>query len=193
MRHFGAKLATLAVVGLLLVWFTYSSVSVGASRKPTAGRNRVDWAHASAQERQSLNTLATGKDIGTPNDPRTSWYDPQREAAKIGVALYPGASVFRVDPPYRRGNGEQFRTYFVTSDPMQKVAEFYGADTVAQWQLHDNGKGGLISSPVDVANSPDILIMELWPKPNQTGIYILRIHSCAGMFPSPCDAPAPGL
>jgi hypothetical protein len=140
-----------------------------------------------------LNTLATGKEIGTPNDPRIIWYDPQQEAAKIGIALYPGARVFRVDPPYRRGNAEQFRTYFVTSDPMQKVAEFYGAETSAQWQLHDNGKGGLISGPVDVANSTDLLIMELWPKPDHTGIYILRMHLCEGTFPAPCDACCPRL
>src|SRR5262252_10576303 len=57
MRHIIAKLAALAVVGLGLAWLAYASFSVRAAKKPAAGHNSVDWAHASPQERQSLNTL----------------------------------------------------------------------------------------------------------------------------------------
>jgi len=46
---------------------------------------------------------------------------------------------------------------------------------------------------VSVENSSDLLIMELWPRPDQTNIHILRIHLCQGMYPAPCDAPAPRL
>ena len=123
-------------------------------------------------------------------DPRTGWFNPENEAAKLGIRLYPGAKVYFAQPPFRRGNYYRQETYFTTADSTESVSQFYGTEYSAGF--HPNGKGNP-AALVNSIGSKDTYLFELLDGHNgNTDIHVTRIHSCDNVYPGPCDQGEPG-
>jgi hypothetical protein len=118
-------------------------------------------------------------------DVRTRWFNPEKEAAKLGIKLYPGSKVYYAQPPFQRGNGSVQQTYFTTSDGKDAVAQFYNAEYSVEFRPNDKGHPAALVNGVEVK---DVYAFELLDgQDGNTDIHVTRIHSCDNMYPEPCD------
>jgi hypothetical protein len=118
-------------------------------------------------------------------DVRTRWFNPEKEADKLGVKFYPGSKVYYAQPPFQRGNGTVQQTYFTTPDGKDAVAQFYGSEYKVEFRPNDKGHPFALINDIE---PKDVYTFELLDGLNgNTDIHVTRIHSCDNMFPQPCD------
>src|SRR5580700_7453011 len=100
-------------------------LSAGCSKQPQAARTAAPDATRAASAPQPAapqNTLAAGYPRSAED---TSRYDPEKEAEKIDIKLYPGARILSMPYVVRRGNYLQQRVFFATTDARDDVVKFY--------------------------------------------------------------------
>jgi hypothetical protein len=118
-------------------------------------------------------------------DVRTRWFNPEKEAATLGIKLYPGSKVYYAQPPFQRGNATVQQTYFTTPDGKDAVVRFYGSEYSAEFRPNDKGH---LAAFVNGVEPKDVFTFELLDgQGGNTDIHVTRIHSCDNMFPQPCD------
>jgi hypothetical protein len=110
----------------------------------------------------------------------------RREAAKIGIQLYPGAKAYREMYSFRRGNGDMRYAFFTTPDSKEKVAEFYTSAYHMDFGLNKQGR---LAALADGENIKDFYTFELYEmRDGSTNIHVTLIHSCdTYSYAEPCD------
>jgi hypothetical protein len=122
----------------------------------------------------------------------TSRYDPEKEAEKIDIKLYPGARILSIPYAVRRGNYLQQRAFFTTTDGRGDVVKFY--DQIYGVGTFQENAAGVASASIVQAGSRDSYLFNIHTAPDdETHIEVTEIRTCE-MYPAPCDesrAPRP--
>lgn len=113
-----------------------------------------------------------------------SGYDPEKEAEKIGVKLYPGAQIFSMPYAVQRGNYYQQRAFFATADSHGDVVKFYG-QIYGAGTFQENSIGVAAASIVK-AGTREAHLFNIYPTPGGgTHIEVTALRPCE-MRPVPC-------
>jgi|GEM_PF-4470525 len=116
-----------------------------------------------------------------------SSFDPQTEAAKIGIQLYPGATVYSSPYSVRRGNSYTQHSFFMTVDSPQQVSEFY--DSIYSGSNFTSDANGNLFALISPSPAKDFYRFDLQKaRDGNTEIQVTRIHNCENMYPKPCDS-----
>jgi hypothetical protein len=115
----------------------------------------------------------------------TSRYDPEKEAEKIDIKLYPGARILSMPYVVRRGNYLQQRVFFATTDARDDVVKFY-AQIYGIGTFQVNAAGEAAASIVQ-PGSRDVYLFKIYSAPSgETFIEVTENRTC-DMYPAPCD------
>jgi hypothetical protein len=169
--------ATISLVPLIL--------SAGCSKQPQAARTAASAATQAASAPQPVapqNTL----NAGYPRPAEyTSRYDPEKEAEKIGIKLYPSARILSMPYAIRRGNYYQQRAFFTTTDTREDVEKFYG-QVYGVGTFQENAAGVAGASIMQVGSRESYLFNIHTAPDGETHIEVTAIRTCE-MYPAPCD------
>jgi len=127
-------------------------------------------------------TLATGYPRPAED---VSNYDPEHEAERIGIKLYPGARILSMPYQIRRGNYYQQRAFFTTTDSRDDVEEFY-RQIYGMGLFQENAAGVASASIVQPGPLNSYLFKIHTGSDGETHIEVTAIRTCE-MYPAPCD------
>ncbi len=121
-------------------------------------------------------------------DPRPpgdlSGYDPENEAEKIGIKLYPGARIFSMPYAVQRGNYYQQRAFFATSGVHGDVVKFYN-QIYGVGTFHENSIG-VAAASIARAGSLETYFFRIYPAPGGgTNVDVIALRPCQ-TYPAPC-------
>lgn len=177
MRKANAFAVMISLVALIL--------SAGCSKQPQAARTAASNATQAASTPQPMapqNTLAAGYPRPAED---TSRYDPEKEAEKIGIKLYPSARILSMPYAVRRGNYYQQRAFFTTTDTRGDVEKFY--DQVYGVGTFQENAAGVAGASIVQVGSRESYLFNIHTAPDgETQIEVTAIRTCA-MYPAPCD------
>jgi hypothetical protein len=153
------------------------AVGIGCSSNPVQAHRVADG--QAQQVRQQKVAEAPRQDFRTA-------FNPEQEAAKIGVQLYPDAKAYTNGYSIRTGNSYMQHAFFVTPDSKEKMAEFYTSAYHADFRPNDKGR---LAAFVDGENTKDFYIFEIIAhRDGNTTLHVTRIHSCdTYSYREPCD------
>jgi hypothetical protein len=178
MRKANAFVVTTSLGALIL--------SAGCSKPiPTAqtGATGATRAVSTPQPTIPQNTLAAGYPRPAED---TSTYDPEKEAKKLDIKLYPGARILSMPYAIRRGNNLQQRAFFTTTDSRADVVRFY--DQAYGVGAFQENAAGVATASIVQAGSLDSYLFNIRTAPDsETHIEVTAIRTCE-MYPAPCDA-----
>jgi len=165
-------------------------LSAGCSKQPKAARTAAPdatQAASTAQPTAPQNTLAAGYPRPAED---TSRYDPEKEAEKIDIKLYPGARILSMPYGLRRGNFLLQHEFFTTTDGRGDVEKFY--NQIYGGGIQENAAGVASGSIVQPRSTRDSYLFNIHTAPDgETHIEVTEIRSCE-MVPAPCDeSPGP--
>jgi hypothetical protein len=178
MRKANAYVVTISLGALIL--------SAGCSKQPHAARTAAPGATQAASTPQPAapqNTLAAGYPRPAED---TSRYDPEKEAEKIDIKLYPGARILSMPYGIRRGNYYLHRAFFATTDSRGEVVNFY--DQVYGVGTFQENAAGVATASIVAAQlgSRDSYLFNIHTAPDgETHIEVTAIQTCE-MYPAPC-------
>jgi hypothetical protein len=161
--------ATISLVPLIL--------SAGCSKQPQAARTAASAATQAASAPQPVapqNTL----NAGYPRPAEyTSRYDPEKEAEKIGIKLYPGSRILSKPYGVQRGNYYQQRAFFATTDSHGEVVKFY--DQVYGVGTFQENAIGVAAASIVRGQSRESYLFKIYPAPDgETHIEVTAIRPC---------------
>ena len=159
-------------------------LSTGCSKQPQAARTAAPdstQAASTPQPAAPQNTLAAGYPRPAED---TSRYDPEKEAEKIDIKLYPGARILSMPYAVRRGNYLQQRVFFTTTDGRGDVVKFY--DQIYGVGTFQENAAGVAVASITQVGSRDSYLFSIHNAPDgETHIEVTEIRTCE-MVPAPC-------
>jgi len=113
-----------------------------------------------------------------------SGYDPEKEAEKIGVKLYPGARIFSMPYAVQRGSYYQQRAFFATADGHRDVVRFY--DQIYGVGTFQENSIGVAAASIARTGSRESHLFKIYPAPGGgTNIEVTALRPCEA-YPAPC-------
>jgi hypothetical protein len=177
----GMRRANAAVVTILLGGLILSAGCSRSSQLATQTTAPAAMKAPSAPQPPAPPPLAAGYPRPAED---TSRYDPEKEAEKIGIKLYPGARILSMPYQIRMGNYYQQRAFFTTTDGRGDVVKFY--DQIYGVGSFQENEAGVAAASIVQVGVRDSYLFKVHTVPDgETHIEVTAIRTCE-MVPAPC-------
>jgi hypothetical protein len=114
----------------------------------------------------------------------TSGYDPETEAEKVRIKLYPGARILSTPYAVQRGNYYQQRAFFTTTDGHDDVVKFY--DQIYGVGTFQQNSIGVAAASIVQGTTREAHLFKIYPAPEGgTTIEVTALRPCE-LSPAPC-------